>query len=130
MHPGKSIPGPRLLGDTPQCNGAILGIKHGQEHPFKIFIFEHTKCTEQNVRTFLHGLLTTGWKAHHLNGAFHTLCSILKFVVVSAIEAKLGALFFNCQERMVLKLTFKDLSHMQQKNTSSLQQHNCRQYHK
>jgi hypothetical protein len=50
-----------------------------------------------------------------LNGAFHTLCLILRFVVMSAAEAKLGALFLNCQEGMIFKLTLKDLDHPQPK---------------
>jgi hypothetical protein len=32
-----------------------------------------------------------------LNGAFFTLCAILGFVVASAAEAELGALFLNCK---------------------------------
>ncbi len=40
-----------------------------------------------------------------LNGEFHTLCAILRFVVASAAEAELGALFLNCQEGMIFKLT-------------------------
>jgi hypothetical protein len=36
-----------------------------------------------------------------LNGAFFTLCAIVKFVVASAAEAKLGALFLNCKEGMI-----------------------------
>jgi len=35
-----------------------------------------------------------------LNGAFLMLCLILHFVVASAAEAKLRALFLNCQEGM------------------------------
>jgi hypothetical protein len=47
-----------------------------------------------------------GWKAKNskpikLNGAFFTLCSILCFIVASAAEAKLGALFLNCKEGMI-----------------------------
>eukprot|EP00804_Cyclotella_cryptica_P022655 CCRYP_012469-RC/>CCRYP_012469-RC protein AED:0.37 eAED:0.30 QI:0/0/0/1/0/0/2/0/432 len=33
-----------------------------------------------------------------LNGAIYVFCGILKFVVASAAEAKLGALFLNCNE--------------------------------
>ena len=44
-----------------------------------------------------------------LNGIFHTLCSILRFVVASAAEAKLGALFLNCQEGTIFKTTLEDL---------------------
>ncbi len=36
-----------------------------------------------------------------LNGAFFMLCAILCFVVASAAEAKLGALFLNCKEGMI-----------------------------
>ncbi len=50
-----------------------------------------------------------------LNGVFHTLCSILGFVVASAAEAELGALFLNCQEGMIFKRTLKDLGHSQPK---------------
>jgi hypothetical protein len=32
-----------------------------------------------------------------LNGAFYTSSSIMRFVVASASEAELGALFHNCQ---------------------------------
>ncbi len=48
---------------------------------------------------------------HKLNGTFHTLCAILRFVVASAAEAILGALFLNCQEGMIFKLTLEDLRH-------------------
>ena len=36
-----------------------------------------------------------------LNGAFFTLCTILRFVVALAAKAKLGALFLNCKEGMI-----------------------------
>ena len=36
-----------------------------------------------------------------LNGAFFTLCTILRFVVASAAEAELGALFLNCKEGII-----------------------------
>ncbi len=47
-----------------------------------------------------------GWKPDasnpiKLNGAFSTLCSILQFVVASAAEAKLGALFLNCKQATI-----------------------------
>ena len=43
-----------------------------------------------------------GWKSDptkpiKLNGAFFTLWAILRFVVASAAEAELGALFLNCK---------------------------------
>ena len=36
-----------------------------------------------------------------LNGAFYTNSVILKFVVASAAEAELGALFHNCQDGII-----------------------------
>jgi hypothetical protein len=62
------------------------------------------------------GSLPIDGKPIKLNGAFHTLCSILQFVVALATEAKLGALFLNCQEEMIFKLTLNDLGHPQPKN--------------
>jgi len=50
-----------------------------------------------------------------LNGAFYTLCSVLRFVVASAAEAEPGALFFNCQEGMIFKTDYEDLGHPQPK---------------
>jgi hypothetical protein len=36
-----------------------------------------------------------------LNGAVFTLCAILRFVITSAAEAKLGALFLNCKQATI-----------------------------
>jgi len=46
---------------------------------------------------FFMGALPKDGEPIKLNGAFHTLCSILRFVVTSAVEAELGALFLNCK---------------------------------
>jgi hypothetical protein len=48
-----------------------------------------------------------------LNGAFFTLCAILRFVVASAAEAELGALFLNCKEGIIFRLTLEELGHPQ-----------------
>ncbi len=48
-----------------------------------------------------------------LNGAFFTLCTILRFLVASAAEAELGALFLNCKEGIIFRLTLKELGHPQ-----------------
>ncbi len=50
-----------------------------------------------------------------LNGAFYTNSVILKFVVASAAEAKLGALFHNCQDGIVFCQTLADMGHPQPK---------------
>jgi len=64
---------------------------------------------------FFMGSIPSDEKPIQLNGAFHTLCSILRCVVASAAEAELGALFLNCQEGMIFKTTLEDLGHPQPK---------------
>ena len=48
-----------------------------------------------------------------LNGNVYTLSTILKFVVASAAEAELGALFHNAKEAKVLRLALQELGHPQ-----------------
>jgi len=48
-----------------------------------------------------------------LNGAFFTLCTILRFIVALAAEAELGALFLNCKEGIIFRLTLEELGHPQ-----------------
>ncbi len=50
-----------------------------------------------------------------LNGAFYTNSVILKFVVASAAEAELGALFHNCQDGIIFRQTLTDMGHPQPK---------------
>ena len=76
--------------------------------------------TEPNGRSrasghFFMGSLPEDGKPIKLSGAFHTLCSILHFVVASATEAELGALFLNCQEGIIFRTTLEELGHPQPK---------------
>ena len=48
-----------------------------------------------------------------LNGAIFTFFGILKFVVASAAEAELGALFLNCKEGRIIRLILEELGHKQ-----------------
>ena len=50
-----------------------------------------------------------------LNSVFFPLCAILHFVVASATEAKLGALFLNFKEGMIFRMTLKELGRPQPK---------------
>jgi hypothetical protein len=57
--------------------------------------------SESNARSQACGHFFMGWSPKDgdpikLNGAFFTLCLILRFVVTLAAETKLGALFLNC----------------------------------
>jgi hypothetical protein len=46
-----------------------------------------------------------------INGAFHVSANIIRFVVASAAEAELGALFHNCQTGIIVE----DMGHPQPK---------------
>ena len=76
--------------------------------------------TEPKARSRSCGHFFMGWMPMDntpikLNGAFHMLCLILRFVVASAVEAELRTPFLNCQEGMIFRLTLKDLGHPQPK---------------
>ena len=59
------------------------------------------------------GTLPKDGKAIQLNGPVHVIASICKFVVASAAEAELGALFRNCQDGKILRLILQELGHPQ-----------------
>ena len=48
-----------------------------------------------------------------LNGALYIMCGILKFVVASAEEAELGALFLNRKEGRIMRLTLQEMGYPQ-----------------
>ena len=48
-----------------------------------------------------------------LNGTLYIMCRILKFVVASVAEAELGALFLNCKEGIIMRLTLQEMGHPQ-----------------
>ena len=52
-----------------------------------------------------------------MNGAFFKLCAILRFVVASAAEAELGALFLNCKQASFFWLTLEEMGHPQPPTT-------------
>ena len=70
-----------------------------------------SKAQSRACGHFFMGALPKDGEPIKLNGAFHTLCSIFRFVVASAAEAEL----VNCQEGMIFKATLKDLGHPQPK---------------
>jgi hypothetical protein len=76
--------------------------------------------SEAGTRSRACGNFFMGWNAKDsnpikLNGPFFTLCAILCFVVTSAAEAELGALFLNCKEGMIFQTTLEELGHPQPK---------------
>jgi hypothetical protein len=48
-----------------------------------------------------------------LNGPIHTTCHILRDVMASAAKAKVGALFYNGQDALPLRMTLAELGHPQ-----------------
>jgi hypothetical protein len=63
--------------------------------------------------TYFFGSLPQNGKAIFLNGPVHVHAGICKFVVASAAEAELGALFYNCQEGKIIRLVLEELGHTQ-----------------
>jgi hypothetical protein len=54
---------------------------------------------------FFLGSLPKDTQPIKLNGAIHSLCTILKIVAALAAEAELGALFTNAQQAKIIRLT-------------------------
>ena len=50
-----------------------------------------------------------------LNGEFHANTQLMRFAVTSAAEVELGALFCNCQDGILFRLTLHNLGHPQPK---------------
>jgi len=74
--------------------------------------------SEPKARSRLGGTFFMGTYPHdgvpiQLNGPILVIASICKFVVASAAEAELGALFYNCQDGTILRLTLEELGHPQ-----------------
>jgi hypothetical protein len=79
-------------------------------HTDASYLLESKACSRACGHFFM------GWKPVigepiKLNGAFYTHSVILKFVVASVAEAKLGALFHNCQDGIVFCQTLLDMRH-------------------
>ncbi len=76
--------------------------------------------SETNARSRACGHFFMGWMPKNgepikLNGAFYVNTTILRFVVASAAEAELGALFHNSQDGIIFRQTLTDLGHPQPK---------------
>ena len=74
--------------------------------------------SEPKARSRAAGHYFLGWLPHNnqpirLNGAIHTMFTVLNCVASSAAEAELGALFLNIKEGRVLRLTLAEMRHPQ-----------------
>jgi hypothetical protein len=79
------------------------------------FYLSESKARSRACRHFIMGWKPIDGQPIQLNGAFYTNLGILKFVVASAAEAELGALFQNCQDGMTFRQTMSDMGHPQPK---------------
>ena len=90
-------------------------------HAFVMILNIHSGTsylTEANAHNQACGIFFIGWrldptKPITVNGAFFTLRALLRFVVTSAAEAKLRALFLNCKQATIFRLTLKVMGHPQ-----------------
>jgi hypothetical protein len=64
---------------------------------------------------FFMGWLPQDGEPIKINGAFHVSTNIIRFVVDSAAEAELGALFHNCQTGIIFWSILEDMGHKQPK---------------
>jgi hypothetical protein len=71
------------------------------------------KARSRACGDFFLGWMPTNNAPIRLNGAFHVSTMILQFVVASAAEAKLDALYHNCQKGIIFRLTLSNMGHPQ-----------------
>jgi hypothetical protein len=64
---------------------------------------------------FFMGWLPKDGDTIQINGAFHVSTNVIRFVVASAAEAELGALFHNCQTGIIFWTILEDMGHPQPK---------------
>jgi hypothetical protein len=60
-----------------------------------------TKARSRACGHFFMGWMPKNGEPIQLNGAFYVNTTILRFIVASAAEAELGALFHNCQDGII-----------------------------
>ena len=76
--------------------------------------------SEGRARSRTCGHFFMGWMPKdgdpiRINGAFHVSTNAIRFVVASAAEAELGALFHNCQTGIIFRSILEDMGHPQPK---------------
>jgi hypothetical protein len=74
-----------------------------------------TKACSRACGIFFMGWMPKNEEPIKINGTFYVNATILKFVVASAAEAELGALFHNCQDGIIFRQTLADMGHPQPK---------------
>ncbi len=106
------LPCPQL-----RCQSSISRIRYGYKHTLQHVL---SYLSEAKARSQTYGHFFMGWQPKDgkpicLNRALHVSANILRFVVASAAEAELGALYHNRQTGIVFWQTLKAMGHMQPK---------------
>ena len=83
-------------------------------HSDASYLLEAKACSRACGHFFM-GWMPTDGAPIQLNSAFHLSTTILLFVVASAAEAELDALYHNCQTGIIFCLTLVDMGHPQPK---------------
>ncbi len=81
-------------------------------HSDTLYLSE-AKAWSRACRHFFMGWMPKNGEPIQLNGAFHISTTIMRFVVASAAEAELGALYHNCQTGIIFRLTLEEMGHLQ-----------------
>ncbi len=94
-----------------------------QYHALNMILNIHSKVSylskvKARSRSSLHFFM--GWSSKDgapikLNGVFHVSVNIMRFVVASALEAELGALYHNCQTVIIFLRYPQHMGHPQPK---------------
>ncbi len=112
-----------------------LCVGHGPEYTFRCIVPHRAQWLQQSMRTFFHGILPWRRQTHQIKRSFpQIVCYILRFMVASAAEAELGALFLNMpREDDFYTYPWRPWPSAN-KNPHTLQQRNrhqnCKQHHK
>eukprot|EP00957_Ditylum_brightwellii_P207440 15352991-Ditylum_brightwellii.AAC.1 len=83
-----------------------------QLHANASYMNEPQACSTAKGHFFLGNKIIDG-KPILLNGAVHSLCTILKLVAPLAAEAELGALFLNACQAKHMRVTLEEMGHPQ-----------------
>jgi hypothetical protein len=94
-----------------------------QFHASDMVLNIHTDAlylSEAKARSRACGIFFMGWMLKNgepicMNRVFHLSTTILQFVIASAAEAELGALYQNCQTGIIFRLVFAEMGHPQPK---------------
>ena len=83
-------------------------------HSDTSYLLETGACSRACGHFFM-GWMQEDNEPIQLNGAFQTNSTIMRYMVASAAEAKLGVLFRNCQTGLIFRQTLNNLGHNQPK---------------